>query len=165
MVAAAGSIEQRDVQALVMPVLPFGPTPEHRNFGAGFVDLPVGVHDAVVEAVLRSLVDQGFRAILVWRGCGGHDLRGTIGRLAQEWDGQIVLDMPDPPSAEIWARSGGSAVAAGHADSFTTSICLYRRPEVVRRDRLPAGSDPPDWSDPNLDFARYSIDGTIGDIR
>lgn len=162
-VAAATSVGQRGVRAVVTPVLPFGPTPEHRNFGAGFVDLPARVRDAVVEAILRSLVDQGFRAILVLRGCGGDDLRGTIGRQEQEWSGRIVFDLPDPPFADIWARCGGAAVPAGHADSFTTSICLYRRPEVVRRDRLPRVSDAPDWSDPNLDFARYSVDGTIGD--
>ncbi len=32
------------LDVIVLPVLPFGPTPEHRGFGAGFVDLPERVH-------------------------------------------------------------------------------------------------------------------------
>lgn len=56
-------------------------------------------------------------------------------------------------------------MAGGHADSFTTSICLYRRPEAVRMDRLPAPSASPDWTDPALDFAVYTDEGTIGDAR
>src|SRR5260221_406154 len=60
------------VESLVLPALPFGPTPEHRSFGAGYIDLPVAVHAAVLEAVLGSLATQGFQRILVWRGCGGN---------------------------------------------------------------------------------------------
>ena len=33
---------------------------------------------AVVEHVLASLADQGFRRIVVWRGCGGHDLQFAV---------------------------------------------------------------------------------------
>jgi creatinine amidohydrolase len=46
--AAADQAEARhDVCALALPLLPFGPTPEHRSFGAGYVDLPVSVHEAI----------------------------------------------------------------------------------------------------------------------
>ena len=39
-VAAAEQVAP-DVIAAELPALPYGPTPEHRGFGAGFVDIPV----------------------------------------------------------------------------------------------------------------------------
>lgn len=72
--------EQHGIRSLVLPTLPFGPTPEHVNFGAGYVDLPAQQHDAILVAVLGSLFDQGFSKVVVWRGCGGHDLSGAVGR-------------------------------------------------------------------------------------
>src|SRR5215469_16766762 len=58
---------QYGVESLVLPALPLGPTREHRSFGAGYLDVPVAVHDAVLEAVLESLAAQGFQRILIWR--------------------------------------------------------------------------------------------------
>jgi len=60
--AAADRVEPDGIQVVVLPALPFGPTPEHRGFGAGYVDLEPSLHDAVVEAVLAPLADQGFAA-------------------------------------------------------------------------------------------------------
>jgi creatinine amidohydrolase len=34
----------------------FGPTPEHRHFGSGYIDLPLALHHALAEAILNSLV-------------------------------------------------------------------------------------------------------------
>jgi hypothetical protein len=57
-----------------LPALPFGPTPEHRNVGSGYIHLPQALHEGVVASVLHSLAEQGFRRIVVWRGCGQHHL-------------------------------------------------------------------------------------------
>ena len=44
--AAAGQAEEEHgLRVLVLPVLPLGPTPEHRSFGAGYLDLPVALHE------------------------------------------------------------------------------------------------------------------------
>src|SRR5258708_16322300 len=84
MVAAAEKAAQdHGAQSLVLPAMPFGPTPEHRNFGSGFIDVPVALHEALVEAILTSLVTQGFGRMLIWRGCGGHDLSGVVARFNQ----------------------------------------------------------------------------------
>jgi hypothetical protein len=41
MVAAAEkAVQDYAVQAPVLPTIPYGPTPEHRHFGSGFIDLP-----------------------------------------------------------------------------------------------------------------------------
>lgn len=154
------------IGCLVLPALPFGPTPEHRGYHSGYVDLPPGVHDAVCHAILVSLAEQGFSRLIVWRGCGGHDLRSTIERFNQDRHGRARAFLPEPPLHEIWCRVGDPTVAAGHADSFTTSIALHRHPELVRPDRIPGPSERPvDWHDPALDFTAYSRSGVIGDPR
>src|SRR5207302_1807996 len=104
---------------------------EHRNFGAGYIDIPAPVHHQLIDAILASLADQGFEHILVWRGCGGHDLRGVVDRFNAA--GRASVSLPEPPYHAIWCRLADPAVPGGHADSFTTSISLYLRPESVRR--------------------------------
>ncbi len=87
-------MEADGIDVVVLPVLPFGPTPEHRGFGAGYVDLEPSLHDAVVDAVLASLANQGFARILVWRGCGGHDLRGAVTRFNRDRSGAATAYLP-----------------------------------------------------------------------
>lgn len=163
MVAAAVRAKDcYDLDALVLPALPFGPTPEHRSYGAGYIDIPDALHQQVVWAILTSLADQGFGRILVWRGCGGHHLESLVARFNELDRGLAYL--PELPYHAIWCRIGDSTVPGGHADSFTTSICLYLRPDDVRIDRIVnPGSKNVDWADVNLDFARYSATGVIGD--
>src|SRR5258707_4497956 len=79
--AAAGQAEEEHgLRVLVLPVLPLGPTPEHRSFGAGYLDLPVALHEAVTRTVLDSLCAQAFKVTIIWRGCGGHDIRPVVAR-------------------------------------------------------------------------------------
>jgi len=150
------------VRALVLPVLPLGPTPEHRGFGAGYLDVPVTLHEAVVRAMLDSLCAQGFTVAVIWRGCGGHDLRDLVARFNGEGHGMRAC-LPAHPFQALWDELGDPAVPGGHADSFTTSIMFARRPDLVRADRIPGPSRQPDWSDPDLDFRAYSDTGVIGD--
>jgi creatinine amidohydrolase len=156
--------ERGGVPTLVMPTLPFGPTPEHRGFGAGYVDLPIEVHDAVVLALLRSVIKQGFRKVLVLRGCGGHDLRDVVTTVRAEDEG-VVVSLPDMPFGEMWNRIGDASVPGGHADSFTTSIALALWPQSVRLDAIPGPSLSPDWEREPLDFTDWSESGVIGDPR
>ena len=95
---AASDRASRDngVSSLVLPAIPFGPTPEHRNYGAGYVDVPVDVHAAMVSSVLVSLAEQGFRRIVVWRGCGGHDLRDAVERFNEAFSGRSTAFLPPP---------------------------------------------------------------------
>lgn len=152
------------IHSVVLPVMPFGPTPEHRNYGSGYIDISKDLHESLVFEVLESLSEQGFRCIVVWRGCGQHDLRDTIKRFNEEHKGRAKAYLPDHPYHDIWCRLGNSLNPGGHADSFATSIALYLRPNDVRTDRIfnPHHAKV-DWDDQNLDFSRYSPTGVIGD--
>lgn len=165
MVAAAEKAAQDyAVQAMVLPTIPFGPTPEHRRFGSGFIDLPLSIHNALVEAILTSLATQGFQRMVLWRGCGGHDLAAVVDHFNQFHQGKAHALLPSHPFYEIWCRLADPSIPVGHADSFTTSISLYLRPESVRQVQIiDPHSTEVDWNDPNLDFARYSSTGVIGD--
>ncbi len=151
-------------QILVLPALPFGPTPEHRNFGSGYIDLPQPLHEAVVEVVLDSLASQGFRRIVIWRGCGQHELRNVASCFNVMHRGECKVFQPDMPYRDIWCRIGDEQVPGGHADSFVTSLALYLRPDSVRVHLIEnPQNEPVDWTDSELDFSRYSRTGVIGD--
>lgn len=153
-----------NVHSLVLPSMPFGPTPEHRNFGSGYVDVPQPLFEALVRAVLDSLVAQGFRRILVWRGCGGHRLSTVVDTFNTLHGGSAQAFLPALPYRDIWCRIGDASVPGGHADSFATSIALYLRPHGVRQEQIKNPHNlAVDWEDPNLDFAQYSSTGVIGD--
>lgn len=152
------------IHSLVLPVMPFGPTQEHRNFGSGYIDIPQGQHEALVLAILKSLADQGFRCIVVWRGCGAHDLRETVEQFNKEYKRKSKAYLPGHPYHDIWCRIGDPFNPGGHADAFTTSIALYLRPEAVRTEKIyNPHNEEVDWADPNLDFHKYSSTGVIGD--
>jgi len=52
--AVQQAAEKYGVKALVLPALPFGPTPEHRNFGSGYIHIPQELHEQVVASVLLA---------------------------------------------------------------------------------------------------------------
>jgi len=161
--AAECAKEKHALNVLVLPAIPFGPTPEHRDFGSGFVDIPEKLHQDLVFSVLQSLADQGFTRIVVWPGCGQHRLDGVVDNFNTAHDGDVYAFLPDHPYHDIWVKHGDSRDPGGHADSFATSIALYLRPDHVRKDKIvDSGCRPVDWSDPDLNFADYSPDGVIG---
>ena len=162
--AAADRTEKEyGVLGLVLPALPFGPTPEHRNFGSGYVDLPRRQQEDVIMSVLVSLAEQRFSKLVVWRGCGQHDLVRMVKRFNTEHTGCIAC-LPDLPYHDIWCRVADPSVPGGHADSFSTSLAFYLRPDAVRTELIPGPQQGEvDWDDPDLDFRRYSDTGVIGD--
>ena len=105
LVAASDAAAQNyGIPSLVLTALPFGPTPEHRSFGTGYIDLPAVLHAAVLEAVLESLATQGFGRILIWRGCGGHDLHAAVARFNSRQDAPAPFspNCPIMPFGVAW---------------------------------------------------------------
>jgi creatinine amidohydrolase len=162
--ASRRAAAEHEVLSLVLPALPFGPTPEHRGFGAGFIDLPQELHEGVVAASLKSLIDQGFKRFILWRGCGRHRLQTMVQDLLANAAEDIRIFIPSMPYKRIWAELGDPGVETAHADAFATSIALHQRAEAVRQDeiRRPEFSTP-DWSDPDVNLVDYSDTGSIGD--
>ena len=162
--AAQNAARVYGVQALVLPATPFGPTPEHRGFGSGYVNIPHPLHEECAYHVLKSLVEQGFRSIVVWRGCGEHRLQKAVDRFNAKFNPGCNARCPALPYHDIWRRVADPEVPGGHADSFTTSIALHKRPGTVRLECIPASrSREVNWNDPELDFTKYSDTGVIGD--
>jgi creatinine amidohydrolase len=157
----AQRLDARGTPVLVMPTLPFGPTPEHAGFGHGYVNLRQETHEAVVADVLESLAAQGFGRLLLWRGCGQHNLERVIERFNSAHE--------DARAYQPIIEYGGIALEAlgdvpgGHADSFATSICLLLDEARVRRDRIAVPNlQPFEWSEA-MDFTAVSDTGVIGD--
>ena len=161
--AAAGQARNRHAaDVLVLPTLPFGPTPEHRSFGSGYVDVPQRLHEEILTAVLVSLAEQGFHRVAVWRGCGGHDLSSAVEAFNARQRRPVAVQ-PELPYREIWLELGDPRDDGGHADGFATSIALHLRPDAVRADLIAdPDSRPVDWDDPDLDFRRYTRTGVLG---
>jgi creatinine amidohydrolase len=162
--ASARALHDFGIESVVLPTLPFGPTPEHRNFESGFIDLPQELHVKVMYAVLSSLADQGFKSIVVWQGCGQHQLTRVVVKFNEDYKGSSKACIPEQPYSAIWKQLGYGHIPGGHADSFATSIALHLRPELVKREEIVnPNNEEVDWSNPSLDFAEYSRTGVIGD--
>lgn len=162
--AAELAANEYHVNSLVLPAMPFGPTPEHANFGSGYVDVPVTLHNQLVESILSSLAAQGFRRIVVWRGCGGHDLTEVVARFNGVHSPKARAFLPQMPFHDLWCDMGYGHVPGGHADSFATSLAMHLRPQSVRHELIENPHNAPvNWNDPALDFAQVSATGVIGD--
>ena len=162
--ASKKAADEYGVKSIVLPVMPFGPTTEHKSYGSGYINIPVEQHEALVFSVLKSLAEQDFKRIVIWRGCTAHNLRETVERFNRDYRRKSRAYLPGFPYHDIWCRIGDPANPGGHADAFSTSIALYLRPEAVRREKIDnPHSTEVDWNDPDLDFGQYSQTGVIGD--
>lgn len=56
-----------------------------------------------MRAVLDSLCTQGFPVTVIWRGCGGHDLRHLVTRYNDEDHGMRV-HLPEQPFQALWSE-------------------------------------------------------------
>jgi creatinine amidohydrolase len=111
--------------------------------------------------VLESLAGQGFGRIVVWRGCGGHQLAEAVDAFNRAQNARAFL--PGQPYHDLWIKLGDPRDPGGHADSFTTSIALYLRPDHVRSEKIvDSGCKPVHWQDPDLNFADYAPTGVVG---
>jgi creatinine amidohydrolase len=137
--AVVGATKARDrfeVDALVLPALPYGPSSEHYGL-PGTISIPSDVYMAFVRSVLWSVIELSFRRVAIVRGCGGHwvvpgllwDLKADAVRAGHD----ITLYLLDASAGwnEIqqgrWPGSDG-----GHASVMETALALDSRPNLVR---------------------------------
>lgn len=162
--ASDAAFEKYGVKTLIAPIIPFGPTGEHMKFGTGYVNLPQNLYEEVIYNVIKSFSDQGFKKLVIWRGCGGHYLDKVVERINIEYKDKSNVKILRHPFYDIWCENGCGNIPLGHADSFTTSIVMYKAPQDVRIDKIEkSNSTEPKWDDPNLDFYDYTKNGVIGD--
>lgn len=119
---------------VVAPTLPFGSSDHHLPFG-GTLSIGTQTYYAVIRDLVASLIQDGFRKILVVNGHGGnHELVQLaardlalihpvqIGALSYWQAAQGKLD-------GIWAGRPGHP-PPGHAGEFETSLVMYLRPDL-----------------------------------
>lgn len=132
---------------LVLPALPFGPAAEHHGL-PGTISLSNELYVTLLKQLVWSVIDGGFRRILVVRGCGGHwvvpgalwDTKAEARRAGRD----VVLRMIGV--ADDWRGVQEQLLPGtdgGHAAVMETALGLAGRPALVRRDeeRAPALRD------------------------
>lgn len=161
--------------ALVAPVLPFSIAGDHLNpKWPGSVNLPGPVFSAVNEAVVDSMVVNGFKNIVLMgdHGGGQTELKDLAQRLDKKYalSGSHVYFCGDVYSKtsdddDAWVKAHGLPPAT-HGGIEDTSLLMYLGGDTyVRRDKLVAGDpvlqpgEQPDRSKPLVN------NGVTGDPR
>jgi creatinine amidohydrolase/Fe(II)-dependent formamide hydrolase-like protein len=145
----AEAIARRLGNALVAPVLPFSPAAGHlKPQWPGSVDLPADLYAKVNEAVVASMVVNGFRDIVLMgdHGGGQEDLAKLAGALDARYAaqgihvyfvGSVYRKARDDFNA--WLKANGLPVST-HAGIPDTSEMMYLGGDaLVRPDKLAAG--------------------------
>ncbi len=128
--------------AVVAPALPYGYATTWMSF-AGTITLQAATFQTVVYDIVSSLVQHGFRNVIV---LNGHRPNGTAVDVAVR---RVVDDLPADHDAQVTGLSywepGAMAIhelrrsrvgGMGHACEFETSVQLATRPESVHMERL-----------------------------
>lgn len=138
---AARLAQQEGIKVYVLPTLPYGPAEEHMAF-PGAISISAETHARIVGEILDSLVEHGFRRLVVAEGCGGHQLYHACleARARARKQGKRVLVWRIAAGGEAWAplvtEVFGERPLDFHAGEVATSINLYLRPEAVRQEKL-----------------------------
>jgi len=161
--------------ALVAPVLPFSIAGDHLNpKWPGSVNLPGPVFTAVNEAVVDSMVVNGFKNIVLMADHGGGqaELRALSQRMDKKYasSGSHVYFCDDVYSktsddVDAWIKSHGLPPGT-HGGIHDTSLLMYLGGDTyVRNDKLVAG-DPVVEPVQQIDRSKPSLDnGVTGDPR
>jgi creatinine amidohydrolase len=156
-------------RVLVLPVLWLGASEHHLPFG-GTLTATLPTYETILVELLRPLLRDGFRRVLILNGHGGNidPLRVALRRLDVEFPGAVLTgaaywEIAEP---ELAALCRGSRTVMGHACELETSMMLHLRPDLVRSDHL---ADDPDDTPEGLrgivwarDFARRTHHGAVG---
>ena len=146
---------QRDGPVLLAPTLPYGSSTHHMAF-AGTLTLGPGTFLAAVGELCSSLVEHGFRRLLVVNGHGGNSA------LAREAVQQLANRAPVlAASVDYWALARKTvaqvrespAGGMAHACEFETSLMLHLRPESVRSELIEREIPEPRFSLERLELA------------
>ena len=153
-VEAAAAHAQAGGPVLVAPTQAYGSSAHHMGF-AGTMTLSAATFLACLRELCGSLVDHGFRRLLVVNGHGGNSALAREAVHQQAVDARVVA-----AAVDYWALAretvadvresppGGMA----HACEFETSLMLYLRPESVRNELIRREIPEPRFASERLDL-------------
>ena len=123
-----------DVPCLAMEPIVYGYSGRVMSQWPGTIRLRMGTLMAVVRETAASLVEMGFRKIILVSTHGHHTgaLRVVVRELADQCDVDVAVAFPAAMAAgklEEISRSGPGASC--HAGEFEASLMLHLRPELV----------------------------------
>lgn len=135
---SARKIAARGQAVVVLPVLWTGLSEHHMSF-AGTVTLDFAVFSALVEGVVRSVLRDGFRRIVLLNAHGGNEnaLRTITDELTPKLGVPIVQFTYWYAAAVAIARILETQGGLQHACEAETSMMMAVRPELVAETRIP----------------------------
>ena len=156
-------------QVLLLPVLWMGASEHHLPFG-GTLTATLPTYQTLLVELLRPLLREGFRRVLLLNGHGGNidSLRIALLRLNGEFPHAILTGAAywEIAAEELGALCDGPRKSMGHACELETSMILALRPDLVRTQLI---ADDPDYTPAALagtfwarDFAQRTDHGAVG---
>lgn len=171
---ASVAIAQTLGNALVAPVLPFSPAGSHLNLKTpGSVQLFGPVFSAVNEAVVDSMVVNGFTTIILMgdHGGGQRDLEALALRLDRKYAptghrvyfcGDVYQKTEDDVNA--WLKMRGLPPTT-HAGVQDTSVLMFLGADAyVRKDKV-LQNDPPPTAELGRMFFEMQVENAVSQIR
>ena len=134
---------------LVLPPLPFGFSPHHKDW-PGTITLSAATILGVISDIADSVMRVGFDRLLIVNGHGGNQGPLTTACTALASRGMAVgwVNYFDPGEAEWLAMLPGRWPAVGHACTFETSLVMALRPDEAARIAIRAAGLPPRLAQP-----------------
>lgn len=144
---AAESLLAEDV--ILCPSLPFGSSHHHLPFGGTISVVPEN-YTAVLVDIVSSIIESGFRRIVLLNGHGGNITPGkqALLVLSNKYDTTVN---PNILLATYWELAGKpfageppmQSPALSHACEYETSMMLHIYPQKVFKDNLARSQRPP----------------------
>jgi len=124
------------LNAFLTPCLPYSSSIEHRGF-MGTIWLSPETLALVVRDIVRSLLDQGFKLIILVNGHGGNFILKVIVR-------KINLELKERRVILVNVAETMIKLVKNdlHAGDVETSLMLYLYPNLVKTDKIPPDFTP-----------------------
>jgi len=158
---ARGVAEQ--IGGLLLPVLPVSNCYEHRQSGRfGGIWIRPNTYYQMLQDIILSLREQGFRRVILILGHGGIFIAGPLTReLNAMYDDLLVIKvdpLTTPEMQDILENKDGDI----HAGESETSLMLYMREELVDREKMMQDDCIPDCPRDFLNYASLQKLSTTG---
>ncbi|GGM98946.1 creatininase [Dyadobacter beijingensis] len=135
-------------EVLLCPTMPFGSSHHHLSFG-GTISISPALYTQVVVDMVGSLLQNGFRRIVLLNGHGGNitPVRQALAVLSKDYDHTMPANIA---LVTYWELAGKpfagelpmESPALSHACEYETSMMLHLFPEKVWMNRAERASRP-----------------------